>query len=66
MGAMTSQMMLEEDKPLQMTSGLKKNYLYLDTCTTNDQMVNPSYLREVHEAKDSLALYTNVGTSIST
>ena len=47
------------------TGGLKKNYLYLDTCTTNDQMVNPSYLTGVHTAKDPLNLHTNAGTSTS-
>jgi hypothetical protein len=47
------------------TGGLRQNYLYLDTCTTNDQMVNPSYLTGVHTAETPLRLHTNAGTSIS-
>ena len=35
-------------------SGLKRNYMYLDTCTTEDQMVNPSYLTKIHKASKSL------------
>lgn len=29
------------------TGGLKKNYIYLDTCTTEDQMVNLAYLSRI-------------------
>lgn len=38
----------------QSTGGLKKNYLYLDTCSTEDQMVNPSYLKKIHQAENPL------------
>ena len=45
------------------TGGLKKSYLYLDTCTTNDQVMDSTYLTNVHEADQALTLHTNVGTS---
>lgn len=34
------------------TGGLKKNYLYLDMCTTEYQIiVNPAYLSKIHQVK---------------
>ena len=45
------------------TGGLKKNYLYLDTCTTEDQMVNPAYLSKIHQVGNPLHLHTNAGSS---
>ena len=45
------------------TGGLKKSYLYLDTCTTNDQLVDATYLTKVHKAVKSLTLHTNAGSS---
>ena len=47
-------------------SGLKRNYLYLNTCTTEDQMVNPSYLTKIHKASKPLTLHTNAGSSSTT
>jgi hypothetical protein len=64
-GAMISQFR-QGDKPETVpTGGLKKNYLYLDTCTTNDQMVNPAYLTNIQTAEVPLRLHTNAGTSVS-
>jgi hypothetical protein len=45
------------------TGGLKKNYLYLDTCTTEDQMVEPAYLKDIHTVPKPLHLHTNAGSS---
>jgi hypothetical protein len=42
-GAMISQFKSDEGTETVRTGGLRKNYLYLDTCTTNDQMANPAY-----------------------
>ncbi len=47
-------------------SVLKKNFLYLDTCTTEDQMIEPSYLRDIRTADKALTLHTNAGSSRST
>ena len=44
-------------------SSLKENYLYLDTCSTDDFMCNPSYLTGVHKSSKALRLHTNAGTS---
>ena len=44
-------------------AGLKKLHLYLDTCTTDDQVVDPSYLTKLHKSKNALTLYTNISTS---
>jgi hypothetical protein len=42
---------------------LKKNYLYLDTCSTEDQMVVSTYLTKIHKVEDPLILHTNAGKS---
>lgn len=39
--------------------------MYLDTCTTNNQVVDPVYLSGIHKADSPLHLHTNAGTSIS-
>jgi hypothetical protein len=52
-GAMISQFR-DSENALVKTGGLRPNYLYLDTCTTNDQMVNPSYLTGVHTTEAPL------------
>ncbi len=44
-------------------TGIKKMYLYLDTCTTDGQVVDPSYLTKLHKSKNALTLYTNISTS---
>ena len=59
-GAMISQV-----KSDPRTGGLHRNYLYLDTCSTINQMVNQAYLSGVHVAKEPLRLHTNAGTSVS-
>ncbi|KAL7474050.1 hypothetical protein ACHAW6_000048 [Cyclotella cf. meneghiniana] len=59
-GAMISQV-----KSDPRTGGLRRNYLYLDTCSTINQMVNQAYLSGVHATKEPLRLHTNAGTSIS-
>ena len=50
---------------LQQTSsgGLKKHCLYIDTCSTEDQMVDHTYMTGVHKVKKPLNLHTNAGTS---
>lgn len=42
--------------------GLKSNYLYLDTCTTEDVMSRPEYLSGIHNLATPLVLHTNAGT----
>eukprot|EP00956_Cyclotella_meneghiniana_P042120 scaffold248363_cov77-Cyclotella_meneghiniana.AAC.3 len=58
-GALISQL-----KKCIRSGGLRRNYLYLDTCTTNNQVVNPAYLKGVHKADTPLHLHTNAGTSV--
>lgn len=38
---------------------LNPNWVYVDTCTTDDQMINPAYLSNVHEVENRLHLQTN-------
>jgi hypothetical protein len=64
-GSMVAQTKMEDGQAELHVGGLKRNYLYLGTCTTNDQMVNPDYLSGVHKAENSLALRTNAGTCVS-
>ena len=45
------------------TGGLRRNYLYLDTCTTENQMVEGAYLDNIHTVDKPLRLYTNAGSS---
>lgn len=59
-GAMISQI-----KSDLKTGGLRKNYLYLDTCSTINQVVNQAYLTGVHTSEEPLRLHTNAGTSMS-
>jgi hypothetical protein len=47
------------------TGGIKKNYLYADTCSTNDFMVNPAYLTGVHTVDDQLRIHTNAGSCVT-
>jgi hypothetical protein len=44
--------------------GLRSNRLYLNTCTTNDQITNPAYLTGVYTDKKPLIMHMNAGTSI--
>lgn len=44
---------------------LCRNYSYLDSCTTNNQIVNPSYLTGIKLCDKPLKPQTNIGTSIS-
>jgi hypothetical protein len=44
-------------------SSLNRNYLYLDTCSTEDQMVAPLYLKGIHLVKDPLTPHRNAGKS---
>lgn len=48
---------------LQQPSHLNKSFCYLDTCTTEDQMVNPSFLMNIHDVARTLQLQTNAGMS---
>ena len=48
---------------LQKNNTAKTNYLYLDTCTTNNYMCNPAYLTGVHSTDKSLLLQTNAGST---
>lgn len=62
-GAIVSQ--VKESKGTIRTGGVKKNYLYADTCSTNDFMVNPAYLTGVYTVGDSLHTHTNAGTCVT-
>ena len=42
---------------------MKANHLYVDTCTTDDQMYNAAYLSKIHKVEWALNLHTNTGTS---
>ena len=64
-GAMISQARCAEGKPIA-AGGIRSNRLYLDTCTTNNQFSNPTYLTGIHTAEVPLRLHTNAGTSVST
>ena len=44
--------------------GLLRSRLYLDTCTTNDQMTTREYLTDIHQAPKSLKMHTNSGSSL--
>ena len=48
---------------LQKNNTVRTNYLYLDTCTTNNFMCNSAYLKDVHTAGKSLRLQTNAGST---
>lgn len=60
-GSSKGQMIFQDDKARG--SSLNRNYLYLDTCSTEDQRVVPQYLNGVHTINDPLTLYTNAGKS---
>ena len=42
---------------------LNPNWVYVDTCTTDDQMVNPAFLTGIHQVKKRLNLQTNAGSA---
>ena len=42
---------------------LNPNYLYVDKCTTDDQMVNPTFLSKIHKIGKALRLHTNMGAA---
>ena len=44
----------------------KQNFLYLDMRTTEDQVIKPLFLKDIHEAEKLLTLHTNAGSSRST
>ena len=44
-------------------AGLKNNYLYLDTCTTDDVACNEAYLSRLHKVTRPLRLHTNAGAT---
>jgi len=45
------------------SSAVKRSYLYLDTCTTNNYIINQAYLTGVHTVDRSLCLQTNGGST---
>jgi hypothetical protein len=45
--------------------GLRSNRLYLDTCTTNDQITDPAYLTGIYTETTPLTMHTNAGSSMS-
>jgi hypothetical protein len=45
---------------------LKKYYLYLDTCTTKDQIIDLLLLTKIKEVSRPLTLHTNAESSQST
>ena len=44
---------------------VKRNYLYLDTCTTDDYIPNRAYLSDVHVSDKGLRLQTNAGSTVT-
>lgn len=60
--AANGNMLFQENKK-DRTTGLRKNWLYLDTCTTHNQCVNSVYLSGIHEAINPLTTHTNSGSS---
>ena len=54
-----------EGGSLQQTSsgGLKKHFVYIDTCLTEDQMVDRTYMKGIHKVEKPLNLHTNAGTN---
>ncbi|KAL7484711.1 hypothetical protein ACHAW6_010338 [Cyclotella cf. meneghiniana] len=60
-GSRSGQMIFQDDNIKG--SSLNRNYLYLDTCSTEDQMVIAQYLDNVHTVQDTLTLHTNAGKS---
>ncbi|KAL7476985.1 hypothetical protein ACHAW6_002810, partial [Cyclotella cf. meneghiniana] len=60
-GSRCGQMIFQDDD--MKGSSLNCNYLYLDTCSTEDQMVVVQYLDNVHTVQDMLTLHTNAGKS---
>ena len=44
---------------------VKRNYLYLDTCTTDDYIPNQAYLSGVHVSDRGLRLQTNAGSTVT-
>ena len=55
--------MLFQDGNKQRRGGIRRNFLYLDTCTTEDQMVSDAYLTKIHTVDKPLILHTNAGSS---
>eukprot|EP00804_Cyclotella_cryptica_P001120 CCRYP_008416-RA/>CCRYP_008416-RA protein AED:0.95 eAED:0.41 QI:0/-1/0/1/-1/1/1/0/146 len=60
-GPREGQMIFQDDE--ERGQSLNKNYLYLNTCSTEDQMVVPHYLHDVHTVEHPLTLHTNAGKS---
>jgi hypothetical protein len=47
------------------TGGVRRNWLYADTCSTNDFMVNPTYLTGVHAVDEPLRIHTNACSCVT-
>ena len=60
-GTRSGQMIFQDDKVKG--SSLNKDYLYLDTCSMEDQMTVPHYLEGIHAVDKPLVLHTNAGKS---
>ena len=60
-GPRSGQMIFQDDEGKGQS--LNRNYLYLDTCSTEDQMVVPHYLNNIHTVEHPLTLHTNAGKS---
>jgi hypothetical protein len=54
--------MIVQDDQGQVTT-LKRNWLYLDMCTTEDQMIERGHLENIHKRKNPWTLCTNMGSS---
>ncbi len=46
-----------------MSNQLNPDYLYVDTCTTDDQMVNDAHLSRIHQVQNPLRMHANAGTA---
>ena len=64
-GAMIFQRQRDETRTQPSIGGLRSSRLYLDTCTTNDQITNPAYLTGIYTETKPLTMHTNAGSSLS-
>ena len=63
--ASNGNMLFQDELPegADKTTGLKRNYLYLDTCTTVNQMSTGAYLSNIHQVTKAMTVHCNSGSS---
>ena len=60
-GPRSGQMIFQDDE--EKGQSLNRSYLYLDTCSTEDHMLVPHYLDNMHTVEHPFTLHTNAGKS---